>query len=132
MAHSFTQSSALLIRHPFDSLCHAPPLLGTHYPDLAIGVAPLSGMATLGTTEGHVRGHQDVHLHAIIDASVAEYRGEQLAVNLRGLPFIARTGANDRVINPLLTRRMGQLVGMAGVEGAVVEELPGLEHWWWD
>lgn len=26
-------------------------LLGSHYPDMAVGVAPLSGMATMGTTE---------------------------------------------------------------------------------
>ena len=34
-----------------------------------------------------------------VDSSVAEYRGEALAANLLGLPFLARTGApTPRVI----------------------------------
>lgn len=127
-------------------------MLGTHYPDAALGVAPLAGMATMGTTESVQRppGIAD-RLWAVIDSSVAEYRGDSLAPNLLGIPFMARTGAMDRVINPQSTRRMASLLQAAGIvwqekksrQGvklvatgeevdATIVELAGKEHWWWD
>lgn len=127
-------------------------MFGTHYPDAALGVAPLAGMVTMGTTESVRRppGIAD-KLWAVIDSSVAEYRGDGLASNLLGIPFIARTGAMDRVISPQSTRRMASLLQAAGIvwqektsrQGvklvgigdtvdATVVELTGKEHWWWD
>jgi hypothetical protein len=127
-------------------------MLGSHNPDVVLGVAPLAGMATIGTTESVQRPTGVVDkLWAVIDSSVAEYRGDGLAKNMLGLPFIARTGAIDRVIDPQSTRRMAALLQEAGIvwnerksrqgvmlegvgEGvdATVVELAGKEHWWWD
>ena len=126
-------------------------MFGTHYPDAALGVAPLAGMATMGTTESVQRptGIAD-KLWAVIDSAVAEYRGDSLAPNLLGIPFMARTGAMDRVIDPQSTRRMASLLQAAGIvlkekksrQGlkleaidqdvdATVVILAGKEHWWW-
>ena len=126
-------------------------LFGTHYPDMALGVAPLAGMATMGTTEvRRPAGVADTSsLWRVIDSTVEEYRGERLAGNVLGLPFMARTGAEDRVIDPRSTRRMASLLQDAGVDwdekrsrkgvklvgknaDATVVELAGKEHWWWD
>lgn len=127
-------------------------MFGTHYPDTALGVAPLAGMATMGTTESvqRPRGIED-KLWAVIDSTVTEYRGDSLAPNLLGIPFMARTGAMDRVIDPRSTRRMASLLQDAGIvwqekksrQGvklvavredidATVVELAGKDHWWWD
>ena len=127
-------------------------MFGTHYPDAALGVAPLAGMATMGTTESVQRppGIAD-KLWKVIDSTVEEYRGDSLAPNLVGIPFMARAGAMDRVIDPRSTRRMASLLQAAGIawqekksqqgsklvasgEGidATVVELAGKEHWWWD
>ena len=123
--------------------------VGTHYPDMALGVAPLAGMATMGTTEVRRPAGVPDSLWKVIDSTVEEYRGEGLARNLLGLPFMARTGAEDRVIDPRSTRRMASLLQDAGVDweekrsrkgvklvaknaDATVVELAGKEHWWWD
>ena len=118
---------------------------------MAVAVAPLSGMSTIGTTE--MRRPLDVPgaLWKVMDSSVLEYRGDALASNLIGTPFMARTGSADRVIDPRSTRHMAKLLSDAGVrwaekrsgqevrwEGvtaaahATVVELSGKEHWWWD
>jgi hypothetical protein len=70
---------------------------GTHYPDLALGVAPLAGMATMGTTEEQAPRLVDPALWALLSSSVEEYRGAALAANLRGKPFMARTGVSHRI-----------------------------------
>jgi predicted esterase len=105
----------------------------------------------MGTTESVRRptGIAD-KLWAVIDSAVAEYRGDSLAPNLLGIPFMARTGAMDRVIDPQSTRRMASLLQAAGIvwtekksrQGlkleaidqdvdATVVILAGKEHWWW-
>ena len=130
-------------------------LLGTHYPDMACGVAPLAGMITLGTTElqkpPKAKGEAE-RIWRIVDSSVAEYRGEALAKNLLNIPFFARTGLLDRVIDPRATKHMGTVFASAGVTWSEkrikkprgiqwksivgiekrVVFLEGKEHWWWD
>ena len=102
---------------------------GSHYPDYALGVAPLAGMATMGTTEA-MRPHNGLNvpdrLWEVIDRSVEEYRGDALAPNLLGRPFLARTGSDDRVIDPRSTRRMLALLG----EAAAVSQ-PDDSRWEW-
>ena len=91
-------------------------------------------------------------LWAMIHSSVEEYRGEELAPNLLGTPFLARAGSADRVIDPRATRHMVALLRDAGVHwtekstrhgtrwvgvsprgsSATVVEVAGKEHWWWD
>ena len=130
-------------------------LLGSHYPDMALGVSPLAGMTTLGTTEfkrpPRVQGKVE-QIWRIVDSSVAEYRGEALAKNMLNIPFFARTGLLDRVIDPRATKNMGAIFAsagitwsekrikkprgilwksVAGIEKRVVF-LEGKEHWWWD
>jgi hypothetical protein len=41
---------------------------------------------------------QKALLEALLASSAAEYRVDLMAENLRGIPFIARTGANDEVV----------------------------------
>ena len=123
---------------------------GVHHPDLAVGVAPLSGMATMGTTEVARPPGVPTRLWELIHSSVEEYRGDRVAANLLGVPFMARTGAQDRVIDPRSTHRMAALLQQAGltfgrgestsqgsewraVNGdATIVELRDKEHWWWD
>ena len=57
---------------------------GTHYPDMALGVAPLSGMATIGTTQVPRPAGLPDRLWELVDSSVEEYRGDGLASNLIG------------------------------------------------
>ena len=128
---------------------------GAHYPDMAVGVATLAGMATLGTTEmqkpAEVHGQME-QIWKVVDSSVTEYRGDAVVKNLLNLPFFARTGLQDRVIDPRATKHMGTLFASAGVTWsenkikkprgvlwkaiAGVEKrivfLEGKEHWWWD
>ena len=116
---------------------------------MALGVAPLSGMATIGTTEVPRPARVPERLWQLVDGSVAEYRGDALAPNLMGTPFMARTGALDRVIDPRSTWRMAALLRHAGARwterktargkewtavgwDATVAELEGREHWWWE
>ena len=120
----------------------------THYPDWTLGVAPLAGMSTIGTTEGRRRppAGTDAKVWAVLDKTLDEYRGDNLVRNLVGKPFLARTGDLDRVIAPSQTLRMADLLRGAGValtrvnggsfvskaEDVSVVVVPGKEHWWWD
>jgi predicted esterase len=93
-------------------------MFGTHYPDLALGVAPLAGMATIGTTEvQRPLALKDMKLWDLMAGTVEEYRGgnKRAASNLLGTRFIARTGAADRVIHPSMTHKMLTLLEDAGV-----------------
>ena len=127
---------------------------GTHYPDMTMGVAPLAGMATLGTTELRSPDllNVDPTLLNLISSSVEEYRGDGLAWNLVGKPFVARAGYDDRVIDPRSTHRMcAELLSATGVFWEIKETkhfrkleawhplgvdamcvlFHGKEHWWW-
>ena len=75
-------------------------------------------MITLGTTElqkpPKAKGEAE-RIWRIVDSSVAEYRGEALAKNLLNIPFFARIGLLDRVIDPRATKHMGTVFASAGV-----------------
>eukprot|EP00759_Apiculatamorpha_spiralis_P021573 PhF_6_TR26282/c0_g1_i1/m.37654 len=129
---------------------------GTHYPDLTIGVAPLSGMHTLGTLmeprKPKVTTAFPEQLWKVYDATVAEYRGERLAKNIVRKPFLARAGMNDQVIAPWLTQNMLELFQKeeiafetkrtsvstthsstkASKRDITISMMNEKEHWWWD
>jgi pimeloyl-ACP methyl ester carboxylesterase len=125
-------------------------MLASRYPDWSLGCAPLAGMATLSTTQpdyGAAASEIEPMLYALLDTSVAEYRGDLSTVprNLLGIPFLARTGANDRTISPWMTRRMSKILCEAsghphgggdskakGSGACTMQELAGKDHWWWD
>eukprot|EP01062_Namystynia_karyoxenos_P032040 TRINITY_DN23691_c0_g1_i1.p1 TRINITY_DN23691_c0_g1~~TRINITY_DN23691_c0_g1_i1.p1 ORF type:complete len:905 (+),score=243.45 TRINITY_DN23691_c0_g1_i1:70-2715(+) len=107
-------------------------------PDSALGVAPLAGMATIGDSQHAAppRRVTDPALHAMLDRSLAEYRGDPLLGNLVGVPFLARAGERDQVISPWLSRKISRLMCEHANDttraACRFRELKGKEHWWWD
>lgn len=64
-------------------------------------------MPTLGDNGlGTMPYPADPALVAIFDSAASEYRADILSSNIMGVPFLARTGANDMTISPILTRRL--------------------------
>ena len=102
---------------------------GSHYPDLALGIAPLSGMATLGTTMLHRPAGFTDRLWRVLDDSVGEYRNHDLASNILGIPFLARTGALDRTIDPRSTISMVKLFEDAGAKFNFSKDGRGGARW---
>ena len=114
-------------------------LLAALEPAYALAVAPLAGMPLLGDAGRDPAGalHTgEAALEAVLAAAAGEYRVDLLAANLRGVPFLARSGALDDVISPHLSRRAARLVCLAGGTGNRSEcgvfEVAGKGHWWWD
>ncbi|KAK3286850.1 hypothetical protein CYMTET_5616 [Cymbomonas tetramitiformis] len=111
-------------------------------PDRVLGMAPLAGMPVLAGGEAGFEG--DPFLRAVMDASTLEYLSaahSRSGSNMAGIPFLARTGADDATIAPWLTRRLYRLLCPTGALGgrsctrggqAGVVEVPGKGHWWWD
>ena len=147
-------------------------MFASHYPDKAVAVAPLAGMTRLGQPPSDPLSPSSAassaggapllgkELRALLEASAEEYNGRATAVNLRGVPFLARTGSRDNVISPASSKQMLALVqqktkckaasrhGTGGKKegdsaatntsartsaaGCRLSVLPGKEHWWWD
>jgi hypothetical protein len=75
-------------------------LLAALEPALALAVAPLAGMPLLGDAgrDPAAALHTgEPGLEAVLAAAAAEYRVDLMARNLRGVPLLARTGAQDEV-----------------------------------
>lgn len=110
-------------------------LLATEQPALALCVAPLAGMLRLHSTVFNSNGgHAELiknSLQSILDASLVPYDLAPATSNIAGIPCLARTGAQDEVINP---RSTTQLVEAVRAGGGKCEEVhvPGKGHWWWD
>jgi serine/threonine protein kinase len=130
-------------------------IYGANFPDEVLGVVPLAGMATMGTTELNIGKSTNTSLWDIVERSVLGYRGHLFSKNLVHRPFFASTGLGDRVVSPRSTQQMGELLAKAGVqwaEGKLEPPLYGVvwkstqprglerrivfleekEHWWWD
>ena len=109
-------------------------MLGIKYPDLALAIAPLAGMARLGRNlQANGKFPVDPSLVAVLEASISEYRIELTPENAKGIPFLARTGSQDEVIAPESTRQIGRMMcGHMFIDGCSAIEVPGKGHWWWD
>ncbi|XP_071799863.1 uncharacterized protein [Asterias amurensis] len=113
--------------------------LATHYPDRALAVISLAGWIKkeeYGDSNVFFRhdlstSHTDPAVKAILEACIAENDADRHVSNLKGIPVLARVGANDRTVHPYFVRRMVRL--LKETKGNVTySELPGKEHWWWD
>ncbi|GFR83310.1 afadin-and alpha-actinin-binding protein [Elysia marginata] len=113
--------------------------LATHFPDRAVGLVSLAGWikkeeygdSNLFYRHDISNSYVDPSLKSIMEACVAENDVDRHTSNLKGVPVLARIGANDRTVHPFYVRRMVRVLKAAGVD-VTYSELPGLEHWWWD
>jgi hypothetical protein len=73
----------------------------------------------------------DGELRAILENSILEYNPDLYMENLKGVPFITRTGGNDEDVNPWHPRRMIRLYNQisASSDAGNVSEVPGKPHW---
>lgn len=85
-------------------------LLAALEPAYALAVAPLAGMPLLGDAgrDPAAALHTgEPGLEAVLAAAAGEYRVDLMAGNLRGVPLLARTGAQDEVRPPSRRGRDG-------------------------
>ncbi|XP_038066251.1 uncharacterized secreted protein ARB_06907-like [Patiria miniata] len=113
--------------------------LATHYPDRALAVISLAGWikkeeygdSNLFFRHDLSTSYTDPAIKAIMEACVAENDADKHASNLKGIPVLARIGAQDRTVHPYFVRRMVRLLKEADVN-TTYSEIAGKEHWWWD
>lgn len=113
--------------------------LGTHFPDRALGVISLAGWikkeeygdSNLFFRHDISTSHTDPVVKALMEATITENDADRHIQNLKGIPVLARIGANDRTVHPYFARRMYRLLEELRTN-VNYTELPGKEHWWWD
>jgi acetyl esterase/lipase len=68
---------------------------------------------------------------SILERSIAEHDCTQSARNLQDLGVYIRHGGSDRTVPVWMGRRYSRVLAQLGVFAAY-QELPEMDHWWWD
>ncbi|XP_055880964.1 uncharacterized protein LOC106057948 [Biomphalaria glabrata] len=113
--------------------------LATHFPDRATGLISLAGWikkeeygdSNLFFRHDISTSHTDPAVKSVMESCVGENDVDKHLGNLKGIPVLARIGANDRTVHPYFVRRAVRLLKESEVD-VTYTELPNLEHWWWD
>ena len=116
---------------------HGASLFATRYPDSVTALSMLSGWfdrelygdANPSFTHDIQLSYVDPHLRAILDASVAEHRGDLVAANLRAIPSMVRTGGVDTTVPIWHSRRFARVLKDNGVS-VEYSEVKNQGHWW--
>lgn len=78
---------------------HGALLLSTHFPDMLVAALPAMGwlrLSSYGNREfGDQLSYSDAAMRALMTVASAEYSADLYAVNLLGIPFLARVGSDD-------------------------------------
>jgi hypothetical protein len=74
----------------------------------------------------------DARLRGVLGAAMGEHDADAHLGNLLRVPVHARVGGADATVHPYYSRRLVRTLRALGHEHAVLEEVPGLGHWWWD
>jgi hypothetical protein len=99
---------------------HGCMIFSTHYADRAIASACLAGWIKLWqyspTFIRQDTSFADSFLRGLLQASTTDYDTDSYLPNLVGVPFLARTGADDTAVNPWNLRRFARvLTQLSGV-----------------
>lgn len=113
--------------------------LAVHYPDRALGVISLAGWikkeeygdSNLFFRHDIAVSHTDPVVKHLMEMTVTENEADRHIQNLKGIPVLARIGADDRKVHPYFARRMYRLLEELR-SNVNYTELPNKEHWWWD
>ena len=116
-------------------------LLGSHYPDLFLGIVSISGYsdremygdANIQFDLDTQMPFLDAKLLAIQLATVAENDAAFSVNNLAAtnISVFLRSGGSDTTVNPYFQRHLLRLLHNAQVP-TTFEEKPGVSHWTWD
>ena len=126
---------------------HGCMIMATHYIDTSIGAACASGWTRYDTYTSEIasvgNSYADAVLRGIVESSVGEYENDVMAVNLKGMPFLGRTGREDTSVTPWNLRRFVRVLNSINADGhiqlattatsriAKMSEVPG-KHWFDD
>eukprot|EP00117_Sycon_ciliatum_P018872 scpid32260/ scgid17292/ len=113
--------------------------LATHFPDLALGVSTAAGWNTkeeygssnLFFVHDVSSSFIDPSVKRVLESCISENEVDRHVSNLKGVPVLARVGADDRTVHPYYLRRMRRALEASGVR-VNYTELAGKDHWWWD
>ncbi|CAD7696681.1 unnamed protein product [Ostreobium quekettii] len=117
---------------------HGCLIFSTHFPDLALGAVCAAGWIRYDQYVDEFPGVQssfeDPSLNAVLMSAVADYHTDVAAVNLKGIPFMARMGSDDTNVCPWNLRRFARVLDEinGAPESAVISEVAGEPHWWGD
>eukprot|EP00026_Physarum_polycephalum_P002049 Phypoly_transcript_02053.p1 GENE.Phypoly_transcript_02053~~Phypoly_transcript_02053.p1 ORF type:complete len:900 (+),score=110.07 Phypoly_transcript_02053:31-2730(+) len=111
----------------------------THNPDRALCVSAQAGWikkeyygdSNVLFDHDIADSYTDAIMRGLIESSITENDVDLIASNLKGIPILARIGADDTSVPPWQMRRMVRLLAEAG-SNITYTELPGKGHWWWD
>eukprot|EP00045_Choanoeca_perplexa_P012516 m.137027 g.137027 ORF g.137027 m.137027 type:complete len:549 (+) comp16038_c0_seq1:1155-2801(+) len=134
---SFNHNNVVLSGHSRGG--HGSLVLATHYPDRFKAVISASGWFRreyYGDSNPIFNhdvqlGFQDLETKNILERSIAEHDCTQSASNLQDLGVYVRHGGSDRTVPVWMGRRYSRVLAQRGI-AAVYEELPEMDHWWWD
>ena len=114
---------------------HGTLSFATHFPDRAIGILAAAAWIRFDHYVQEYTGSQSSHmdgiLKSVLEAAVAEYHTDLMAVNIKGIPFMARMGGRDTNVRPWNLRRFARLVDEVNRQPgfAILSEIPGEKHW---
>ena len=114
---------------------HGTLSFATHFPDRAIGILAAAAWIRFDHYVQEYTGSQSSHmdgvLKSVLEAAVAEYHTDLMAVNIKGIPFMARTGGRDTNVRPWNLRRFARLVDEVNRQPgfAIYSEIPDEKHW---
>ena len=115
---------------------HGCMVFSSNYAEQTIGAACAAGWIRfdhyITQFQGVGTSYMDPTLQSIMASAVAEYHTDVSAVNMKGIPFLARSGADDDAVAPWNPRRFARVLDeINGQPGfAQISEVPGKGHWW--
>ncbi|KAI8367496.1 uncharacterized protein BYT42DRAFT_586475 [Radiomyces spectabilis] len=110
--------------------------IATHFPDTAIAVVAASGYIKIQDYVSYANwvsnAHVDPYTKGIMEMSIAEYNNDLHIPNMKGIPILPHTGADDDNVPPLHSRKLMRLLNENTHDPDLVKTsiVPGEKHWW--